>query len=163
MQLDDILPDMREKAGFIPYVIENGEPLFLFMIPSNPLFGGSRPCIAKGGVDRGETLLEAAIREAKEELGLKKKNIKRDTVQLVFSGKINGKKNSYRMTVFVGEVKDKEKFGAFTFETAETRWLTLKEFSNIGRDSHVGIVRKAHTAVAFPNKYNMTNHISLGH
>lgn len=58
-----------EKAGVIPYVYNNGFE-FLFMVPSNPNYGGYEPQIAKGKVDKGENIQDAAIREGREELGL---------------------------------------------------------------------------------------------
>lgn len=143
MRLEDIIPDIRQKAGFIPYVIEDGEPCFMFMISSNSKFGGNQPSIAKGGIDKGETSLEAAFREAKEELGLRRRNIKDDTVKQVFTGKIKGKTHTYIMDVFMGEIKSKTDFGKFDHETAEVKWLTLSEFQKTGRPSHIGIVRKA--------------------
>jgi 8-oxo-dGTP pyrophosphatase MutT (NUDIX family) len=67
--LNEINFDKKERGGLLPYYIENDEIYFCLMIPSDPMFGGSKPQISKGGLDKGETTLQAAIREAKEELG----------------------------------------------------------------------------------------------
>src|SRR5271168_1519775 len=97
-----------EKAGFIPYVYEDGKPLFYFMTPSDATFGGDQPSIAKGHIDKGESVLDAAYREASEELGLKAENIIHSTVVLAWKGKVEGRKSSYTMTVYIGEVKKKK-------------------------------------------------------
>src|SRR5438309_578670 len=94
-----------EKAGFMPYVIEGGRPLFMFMIPSKPNFGGPQPGIAKGGVDEGESVIRAAIREASEELGLKESNIVENTTKLAWKGRMEGSKEIYTMSIYVGEIK----------------------------------------------------------
>lgn len=138
---------ISERAGFIPYIIENGEPLFFFMKPSNPSFGGPLFQIAKGGLEKGETAIEAALREAKEELGLKRSNVKDDTIKLVWRGKMRGAEESYILYVFIGEVSKKDKFGETTHETDETAWLTAKEFSKQGRKPQQHIVRKAAEAI----------------
>lgn len=143
MKLDEILPDVRERAGFIPYVYENGEPLFYFMTPSKAQYGGSEPQIAKGGIDTGEGVYDAALREGREELGLKRGNLIKETIQVVFSSKIRGKKESYKMTVYMGEVKDKDDFKKPHYETKSTHWLTEKQFIAQGRKAQASIVRKA--------------------
>jgi 8-oxo-dGTP pyrophosphatase MutT (NUDIX family) len=51
----------------------------MFFIPSDPDFGGYKFQIAKGRVDRRITS-NAAIREAEEEIGLDKENIKKVTL-----------------------------------------------------------------------------------
>src|SRR5271167_3475822 len=106
-----------EKAGFIPYVYEDDVPVFLFMVPSNAKFGGTMPQIAKGRVDKGETVIEAAYRETKEELGLKMSNIKHSTVKLLWKGRVEGKKEAFIFSVYVCEVKDKKDFKKHDNET----------------------------------------------
>lgn len=133
----------QERAGFIPYVYENGVPLYYFMTPSDAKFGGDQPSLAKGRVDDGETVKQAAVREAEEELGLKRSNIKHETIQLAWKGKIRGQKESYTMVIYMGEVKDKEDFNAHDHETGSTHWLTVKEFAKQGRESQVKIVKAA--------------------
>lgn len=126
------------KAGLIPYVYENGEPVFMFMVPSDPNFGGTKPAIAKGNIDPGESVLDAAIREAEEELGLVRSNIIRNTLRLVWTGH-----KGYSMTVFMCEVYSKENFVEPHFETGETHWLTSKQFAEEGKAWQISIVSKA--------------------
>ena len=65
MQIDEVA--LTQKAGIIPYYIdEDGIPMMMFMVPSNPNYGGTEYQIAKGHIDKGETHYKAAIREGKE-------------------------------------------------------------------------------------------------
>lgn len=137
-----------EKAGFIPYVIEEGKPLFLFMIPSKPNFGGPQPAIAKGAVDHYEPVIRAAIREASEELGLKESNIIENTIKLAWKGRMEGSKEIYTMSIYVGEVKDKDNFGETDHETEEVVWMTARDFAKKGRKSQVKVVNAANRLLA---------------
>lgn len=131
------------KAGIIPYFKHpDGIVEFLFMVSSDPKFGGPDPMISKGGVDAGENAKQAAIREGQEELGLKPSNIKSPLI-VVSDETISGLENSYRMVVFACEVKNKTDFGPHHYETAYTKWMTLDQFMTHGRKSHRGIVGKA--------------------
>jgi 8-oxo-dGTP pyrophosphatase MutT (NUDIX family) len=123
------------KAGFIPYVIERGLPIFMFMVPSDPRYGGELPQIAKGSVDEGESKIVAAIREAEEELGLRKSNIKNNTIKLVL-------KNNH-ITIYMGEVKNKEAFDKPHFETDSVHWLSAEEFKEKGRGIHKFAITQA--------------------
>ncbi len=142
MKLFELAKPM-EKAGFIPYIYEDDIPLFLFMVPSNAKFGGTMPQIAKGRVDKGETVIEAAYRETKEELGLRMSNIKHSTVKLVWKGKFEGKKESFIFSVYMCEVKNKDDFKKHDNETQSTHWLTAKEFAKQGKPTQVRIVQAA--------------------
>jgi 8-oxo-dGTP pyrophosphatase MutT (NUDIX family) len=119
-------------------VFEDGEPVFMFMIPSDPNFGGTRPAIAKGNIDPGELDIEAAIREAEEELGLVKSNIISSTLKKIWSGE-----KGYHMTVYMCEVRNKKNFVEPHFETGSTHWLTVDEFTENGKIWQIPIVRKA--------------------
>lgn len=123
------------KAGLIPYVIQKNEPLFMFMVPSDPLYGGILPSIAKGMVDKGESFSEAAIREAEEELGLIKSNIVPNSFDFFWDSIVNNGTDTYRFLVYSCEVKSKDAFKAPHYETGSTHWLTAKEFSKGGRHS----------------------------
>lgn len=122
------------RAGLIPYVIEDNNIKMMFMVPSNAEYGGTVPQLAKGKVDPGEDTRAAAIREAKEELGLFYGNL----LFLEELGTFLG-----RTTVYVGKIKDKNMFGEPSFETSKVLWLTLEEFLNQGRDLHKPIVKAA--------------------
>ncbi len=132
---------MITKAGLIPYVIEDGQLKMLFMVSSDPQFGGPDPMISKGGVDDGESPYEAAIREAEEELGLIRSNMKRNPYVLM-DLELTGLDDTYLMRVFACEMKSKDDFGSHGYETARTVWMTVDEFNRTGRKSHRPIVNR---------------------
>lgn len=131
------------RAGLIPYIVENNVVKMLFMVPSNAEYGGDVPQIAKGKVDEGEDTRAAAIREAKEELGLFYGNL----LFLEELGTFLG-----RTTIYVGKIKDKNMFGEPTFETSKTLWLTLEQFLEEGRDLHKPIVKAAYRLITKKEK-----------
>lgn len=120
------------RAGFIPYFYKNGQLYMMFMRPSNKKYGGDQFQIAKGKVEDGESAKKAAIREAGEELGLRKRNL--------ISVHHLGTFHKYT-DIFFGEVKDMEDFGETTYETEETTWMTPNEFLASGRSIHIPIVK----------------------
>lgn len=126
------------RAGTIPYIVENGEVKMMFMRPSDAEYGGDKFQLAKGKVEDSERTMDAALREAKEELGLFVGNVVRTEEVGVFMG---------RTTVYVAKIKDRIMFGEPSFETAETTWLTLDEFMEIGRELHRPVVQAAHDTI----------------
>lgn len=132
---------MRKVAGVIPYIIIDGELKMLFMVSSDPAFGGDKPMVSKGGVDPGEDLLTGAMREGNEELGLNSRNII-GTPIIVDTIQIAGFDSTYPMTVFAVEVSDPNDFDQPHYETEYTTWLTLEEYRAQGRRSHLVFVEK---------------------
>lgn len=135
-----------KKAGIIPYYRDNkGQLRMLFVIPSDPAYGGDKFQIAKGHIDGQETPLQAAIREGMEECGLKQNNIK--GVKLGWNGMILGYTESSEMSVFVAEVKDPVDFVKFGYEVSKTKWLTPEEFASSGRASQKQIVASCYNSI----------------
>ena len=95
--------------------------------------------ISKGGVDPGESLAEAAMREGHEELGLVLRNCVCEPFE-VATMQIAGRMDTYPMTVFAVEVADRNDFEEPHYETAYTTWLTATQFQLLGRRSHIGFV-----------------------
>ena len=122
------------RAGVLPYYLEENTIKILFMRPSDAKFGGDVFQIAKGKYEDGETGEEAGLREANEELGLFEGNIE----GLHELGKFLG-----RTDVFVAKIKDPALFGDPCNETAETKWMTPEEFQEVGRDLHKPVVKAA--------------------
>ncbi len=121
------------RAGTIPYVVENGQINMLFMRPSDSEYGGFTYQLAKGKVeDEDKDHLEAALREAKEEVGLFIGNVIRTDEVGVFMG---------RTTVFITKVKNKDMFGEPSFETESVKWMTPEQFQMDGRDLHKPVVQ----------------------
>ena len=123
------------RAALIPFIEEGDEISMLFMKPSKPQYGGDKFQLAKGKQEEGESLVDTALREAKEELGLFEGNV----LALEDIGEWLG-----RTTVFVCHIKDRDMFGDPHYETGETRWMTLEDFDKDGRDLHKPIVKAAH-------------------
>lgn len=146
MRLTEIAKTPK-KAGLIPYVIENGNPVFMFMKSSDATFGGDAPMISKGHIDDGETPKEAAMREAEEELGLNQSNIIASTLKEVWRGELSGRTETYVMAVFICQVKDKANFGQPHYETESVHWMTNDDFQTRGRSLHQKIVAHAHAVV----------------
>lgn len=128
------------KAGLIPYLYENGILKMLFMVSSNPKFGGAKPMISKGTIEDGELKIEAAIREAKEELGLKEENLRFEPF-CVFDGYVKLKSSEYELAVYAAEINDKFMFDKWCYETLYTVWLTVDDFMEKGRKDHQEIVQ----------------------
>jgi 8-oxo-dGTP pyrophosphatase MutT (NUDIX family) len=123
------------RAGLVPYYIDNGILRMLFMVPSKAGFGGVLPQIAKGKQDLGETIETAAIREGSEELGIKTDNVR----NLCFAKKdrVEGRDEYFDLYIFVAEIKNPKGLGKPTKETKEVVWLTYDEFRAGGRvDQH---------------------------
>jgi 8-oxo-dGTP pyrophosphatase MutT (NUDIX family) len=126
------------RAGLIPFIKEGENIYMMFMKPSAPKYGGDTFQIAKGKKESGETLKETAIREANEELGLLRDNIKQVEEVGIFMG---------RTSVFVGHIRDKNLFGDPGCETAKVQWMTLEEFMQMGRDLHKPVVKSAYRKI----------------
>jgi len=125
------------RAGMIPYLIENGEVVMMFMKPSDTIYGGDQFQMCKGVVeDDDENYRAAALREGAEELGLRQENILSVTELGNFLG---------RTTVFVAKVNDRSPaaFDTPHYETDEVVWLTCDEYLKIGRELHKDIVQLA--------------------
>ena len=131
------------KAGLIPYrKTRRGVFEFLFMISSDSKFGGDKPMISKGGVETNERTVEAAVREAQEELGLRLENLKASP-QKIWSGTMRGQDSSYMLEVFIGEVKNKKDFDIPHYETEATVWMTADKFFKYGRLAHFKLIQAA--------------------
>ena len=132
------------KAGLIPFCKINGKIVMCFMVSSNARYGGALPQIAKGNVDPGECVQEAALREAQEELGLRVSNIIPGTMHECWDSIFSTRKNKYRLAVYTAEVKDIDSFDLPCYETEYTVWMTLEEFMKDGRVDQQSIVQKAY-------------------
>jgi 8-oxo-dGTP pyrophosphatase MutT (NUDIX family) len=135
---------MSDKAGLIPYFIDGHDVLwFAFMTSSDPRFGGSAPMIAKGDIDVGETPDEAAVREAEEELGLRKDNMEVSTFERIWTGELTGMTEHYKFHVFMVQVKSMLDFDKPHYETEAVHWMTPLEFEKHGRSTQKHIVNHA--------------------
>lgn len=124
---------MIKGAGTIVFYQFPDKLAALFMKPSDYLYGGDKFQIAKGRIDLNEDSKSASLREAQEELGLILENVIWHKY-LCDSGEIS---------FYICEVNDPHQFDEPCFETGETKWLTLEEYLDIGREWQKEIVRDA--------------------
>lgn len=128
----------KNRAGVIPYLLRDGVIIMMFMLPSDPAYGGSSFQIAKGVIEDEEDTKQGALREGLEELGLVESNILRlDLVPVTL----------HTTTFYIAQVLNTEDFEIPCFETGAIKWLTLVEFSDIGREIHRPIVKAAHELI----------------
>jgi 8-oxo-dGTP pyrophosphatase MutT (NUDIX family) len=129
-------PDQIYRAALVPYVVESGKILMLFMKPSFQGYEGSEDWqLAKGKVeDDDQSFEDAAIREGREELGFFKGN----SFFVEAVGNFMG-----RTAVYVAKVKDKSMFGLPSDETSDVKWLSLEDFQYDGRSLHYPVVQAA--------------------
>jgi 8-oxo-dGTP pyrophosphatase MutT (NUDIX family) len=129
------LTNKVEKAGIIPFYMEDDGLTMMFMKPSDKNYGGKKFQIAKGHIDPGENPLEAAVRECYEELGLLENNI-------IWLEKCGIFLTNHH--IFIAQVKDNspKAFTDYTDETEDTAWLGLDEFLSVGRGKHGDIVER---------------------
>lgn len=133
--------EKRARAGLIPYMRTADSSLqYLMMVSSDPKFGGPRPMISKGKIEPMEGVLDAAIREAEEELGLKRRNIRKGTIRDLADERVVLHSGAYDLTLFSCEIMDKYDFGKWCDETDYILWMTLDEFREHGRKDHVKYV-----------------------
>lgn len=138
---------MQEKAGIIPYYFnEQNELVMMFMVPSDPKFGGPHPQIAKGCIDDGETHRTTALREGREELGLRPSNIA--SFKEIWYGKTQGSESEYLLRVYAVKVKNHIKFTKPGYETGQIMWLTNSEFQTTGRPEQSIIVEQVSSYIS---------------
>lgn len=132
------------KSGVIPfYVNEAGEIRMLFMVPSDPHYGGTHPQIAKGGIDPGETAESTALREGYEELGLKDSNISHFVQTSIKENLTRADGAVYTMDVFVAKVINPFDFSKPHYETGAVYWLSVEQFMQTGRRIQRSLVKRA--------------------
>lgn len=122
---------MKTKAAFISYHSNK----ILVCKSSNPMFGGPHFALCKGNIDEGETIEQAAIREAQEEVGLRMANLAGPVIHLG-----NFQTFGYVLSVYFAEVADPDAFNLPCWEIAETKWMTWEEFRSEGREQHRPVV-----------------------
>lgn len=164
--LKDELPPTERflKAGVVPFMRESPYR-FYTMKPKSTISGLGEPPfqICKGTrmhllpdvgwrdikenkerAQQQETLLQTALREGIEELGLKLDNIRQlfDVGGYGFSSATTGRNKE--MWLFAAEMKSESDFlpkAQIAPSTAECKWLSTQEFGVVGRDDHRYILK----------------------
>tara|TARA_X000000368_G_scaffold369227_1_gene317657 strand:+ start:1100 stop:1573 length:474 start_codon:yes stop_codon:yes gene_type:complete len=147
MKKDKILP-LRTGVGIV--VLNSENKVFVGKRRDNPIDKWQMP---QGGVDPGESLIEAMRRELLEETGitnikiLKELNywleyeLPKDLIGIIWKGKFRGQKQRWFIVKFLGtdkEVNVKTKFPEFI----EWKWLNIEELPNVIVDFKKDVYRK---------------------
>ena len=121
----------HKSAGVIVFRKDASECLFLLVLSKltkRPLWE-----FPKGGVDKGETLLQAALRELSEETGIAETEVRlipdfTRTEDYRFTAGDNGERTLIhkQVTYFLGET-DKEAVTLSVKESSEFAWLNLRD------------------------------------
>jgi len=96
--------------------------------------------ISKGKIERGEGVLDAALREGEEELGLKRRNIRKGSIRDLADERVVLHSGTYDLTLFSCEIIDRYDFDKWCDETEYVIWMTLEDFRDEGRRDHVKYV-----------------------
>ena len=131
---------IEARSGLVPYVIKDYQIYFLCMVPSDPKYGTSSPQIAKGKIDEGESPTEAAVREAREELGIKEELL--DDITFLGDFHILGKNFQYNLSVYYAKYGNYNELNEPVYETKEVLWMTNELFQEKGRYIHKDIMQK---------------------
>lgn len=135
---DDQVP-VEHKAGAVVYA-KDGEDVYLALV--HDVFG--HWTLAKGGVEEGEDIEECAVREVKEELGLKIKIIEKlgDNSYIAYDpekGKIKKQVN-----YFLAEAKHKELKLGSSGGLDDAQWFKLADILDLNfYDDILPLVTKA--------------------
>lgn len=132
--------EIVKKAGLLPIRIVDDRAQMLFMRPNDPkgVWGGQIFQIAKGHIEEAENALHAAVREAREELGIMSPDFMH-VPQLIGTGHGPG----FELTVFGVIVNPKAKLQPTTYETLDVKWLAPIKFAEIGRRDQIWAVADA--------------------
>lgn len=115
---------------------------FLLNQRSKAIHHGGTWSTIGGALDKGETALDGALREAEEEIG----RIKVDHWQIV-SHEVSfaGKSSEWTYTTLVVEVEDQFEADNSDWETADNAWVTLSEMARL--PLHPGFKSAVHDLV----------------
>ena len=113
---------------------------------------------AGGHVNKGESALQAAVRETKEEMGL---DIDPDKLHFSFSMRIIGRAPNDIATVYIYELNGDEEFTYLDGEVEAYEWHSLDDFKNIMKDpeSH-NLINQGR--LYFDSLVNSIEHVALG-
>lgn len=113
---------------------------------------------AGGHINVGESALQAAIRETKEEMGL---DVDPDKLHFSFSTRIIGRAPNDIITVYLYELNGDEKFTYTDGEAESYEWRTLDDFRAITRDPEANnLINQG--KLYFDSLVNSLEYVSLG-
>jgi len=119
----------EESAGVIPVHRESRD---ILLVCEREGYWG----FPKGHLESGETALQAALRELKEETGIVKVDLQNEPIVKMYSFEKNGVQITKKVSYFLGFVEDKsvvvregeiQDFGWFSYEEARSKVTFAKE------------------------------------
>jgi len=155
MKLSEIDQPPSRRSGVVPYYFNDQHQLMVYLMrPSDPDYGGTDWQIAKGKMEPGLSLLDNAMKEGAEELGLKLSNTLGDPWLVTTDDRLS-------ITVFAVQIQDPTDFDQPHFETDATTWLSLPADLSQVRKIHQHILSKllsmttpkSLTEWAYPNRH----------
>lgn len=88
-----------------------------------------------------EGLVDTALREGEEEIGLKPRNIARLFDVGVYAITSSRRQTKKWLHMFAAEVKDPNDFGEFETKTAQADWMDMPSIISIARADHTAIIQ----------------------
>jgi predicted NUDIX family NTP pyrophosphohydrolase len=137
----------RAAAGIAIVLRQAEEPMILLVHPTNASWVSPRMGIPKGGVENGESLIDAAIRETLEETGIRihpsQLNPSPETAEVW-----NDKRYLYSIHYFICNISNTSEIGLDSLkipksqlQAEEIDWagfVTVKEaYSKVARSQHI--------------------------
>lgn len=136
------------KAGMLPYYISNGEVYFFFMKPSDPRYGGPNFQIAKGGVEKGDSIIKTAKKEAHEELGVTSSNLKNMKKVDVIKYDSDKWDLHYDLHIFIAQVLNSKNMDKPHYETGATKWMKYSDAIKKVRRDQISTIKKAYREIS---------------
>jgi 8-oxo-dGTP pyrophosphatase MutT (NUDIX family) len=138
----------RDAAGIAIVLRRDGEqPMILLVHPTNSSWASPRMGIPKGGIEDGESLLDAAIRETLEETGIR---INPDQLEkFAETAEVwKGSKYVYSIHYFVCNIADVSEIGLSSLRVSKTQlqeaeidwagFMDVKEaYQKVARSQHI--------------------------
>ena len=161
---------MKKSAGIIAYVVVEGVPHFLLGLPGGPFYCNydkegnvvsykdetHKWSILKGGIDKGETKKEAALREFREESGFSLDDRKKELISLDYIKYKSGKRvYAYGIKAFFDVTKMKSNNCQMEYkgqvrefpEICKYKYMTLEEARRYCNKSQFELIERLNESI----------------
>jgi len=113
---------------------------------------------AGGHINKGESALQAAVRETKEEMGL---DVDADKLHFSFSTRIIGRAPNDIVTVYLYELNGDEEFTYLDGEVETYEWRSLEDFKDVIKDPEThNLINQGR--LYFDSLVNSLEYVALG-